>query len=105
MAFDALTGKLLWSVKTKLPLSGGPGVGAGRLVLGSLEGDVIALDADSGAEIWRTKVSSEIITPPVVAQGYTVVRGTDGRVFGRSEERRGGKECVSTCRSRWAPYH
>src|SRR3546814_15090315 len=22
----------------------------------------------------------------------------------RSEERRGGKECVSTCRSRWAPY-
>src|SRR3546814_2552323 len=23
----------------------------------------------------------------------------------RSEERRGGKECVSTCRSRWAPYH
>src|SRR3546814_18021053 len=23
----------------------------------------------------------------------------------RSEERRVGKECVSTCRSRWAPYH
>src|SRR3546814_15414561 len=23
----------------------------------------------------------------------------------RSEERRGGKECVSTCRSRWSPYH
>src|SRR3546814_12364790 len=32
------------------------------------------------------------------------------RVFGpgpvqRSEERRVGKECVSTCRSRWSPYH
>src|SRR3546814_4089279 len=26
----------------------------------------------------------------------------DGR---RSEERRVGKECVSTCRSRWSPYH
>src|SRR3546814_12851367 len=28
-------------------------------------------------------------------------------VFGgwRSEERRVGKECVSTCRSRWSPYH
>src|SRR3546814_3445796 len=24
---------------------------------------------------------------------------------GRSEERRVGKECVSTCRSRWSPYH
>src|SRR3546814_3587302 len=24
---------------------------------------------------------------------------------GRSEERSVGKECVSTCRSRWSPYH
>src|SRR3546814_7585092 len=27
------------------------------------------------------------------------------RAAARSEERRVGKECVSTCRSRWAPYH
>src|SRR3546814_7764656 len=27
------------------------------------------------------------------------------RVLWRSEERRVGKECVSTCRSRWSPYH
>src|SRR3546814_4184314 len=26
-------------------------------------------------------------------------------MHGRSEERRVGKECVSTCRSRWSPYH
>src|SRR3546814_17980746 len=25
--------------------------------------------------------------------------------LGRSEESRVGKECVSTCRSRWSPYH
>src|SRR3546814_13870932 len=25
--------------------------------------------------------------------------------IGRSEERRVGQECVSTCRSRWSPYH
>src|SRR3546814_18224310 len=31
-------------------------------------------------------------------------RGTD-RILERSEERRVGNECVSTCRSRWAPYH
>src|SRR3546814_962793 len=31
--------------------------------------------------------------------------GTEARVQGeRSEERRVGKECVSTCRSRWSPY-
>src|SRR3546814_11616826 len=27
------------------------------------------------------------------------------RFENRSEERRVGKECVSTCRSRWSPYH
>ena len=27
------------------------------------------------------------------------------RKLSRSEERRVGKECVSTCRSRWSPYH
>src|SRR3546814_13975838 len=32
---------------------------------------------------------------------------SSARVLGRhrSEERRVGKECVSTCRSRWSPYH
>src|SRR3546814_15748248 len=29
----------------------------------------------------------------------------DPRQYFRSEERRVGKECVSTCRSRWSPYH
>src|SRR3546814_15367709 len=29
----------------------------------------------------------------------------DTRLIERSEERRVGKECVSTCRSRWSPYH
>src|SRR3546814_6797210 len=33
------------------------------------------------------------------------VRGTLGSGNFRSEERRVGKECVSTCRSRWSPYH
>src|SRR3546814_1315249 len=35
------------------------------------------------------------------------VVGRLGKLLGpkRSEERRVGKECVSTCRSRWAPYH
>src|SRR3546814_19645457 len=37
----------------------------------------------------------------------TSVRRTAGSTtYGlRSEERRVGKECVSTCRSRWLPYH
>src|SRR3546814_15318039 len=31
--------------------------------------------------------------------------GDNHRLGHRSEERRVGKECVSTCRSRWSPYH
>src|SRR3546814_15244798 len=30
---------------------------------------------------------------------------SDKKVLARSEERRVGKECVSTCRSRWSPDH
>src|SRR3546814_10712261 len=30
---------------------------------------------------------------------------TAGHMAARSEERRVGKECVSTCRCRWSPYH
>src|SRR3546814_13664098 len=36
-------------------------------------------------------------------QHYGLVRVEGGAL--RSEERRVGTECVSTCRSRWAPYH
>src|SRR3546814_3052761 len=32
-------------------------------------------------------------------------RRRDPRRTRRSEERRVGKECVSTCRARWSPYH
>src|SRR3546814_5783098 len=39
-------------------------------------------------------------------QGARLVRGRRvGRNRVKSEERRVGKECVSTCRSRWSPYH
>src|SRR3546814_13540596 len=33
------------------------------------------------------------------------VAGLGAAIRARSEERRVGKECVSTCRSRWSPYH
>src|SRR3546814_7392515 len=40
------------------------------------------------------------LRPPSATEGR---RGDFG--WARSEERRVGKECVSTCRSRWSPYH
>src|SRR3546814_15410088 len=38
--------------------------------------------------------------PPAAAED-----ATQEALLARSEERRVGKECVSTCRSRWSPYH
>src|SRR3546814_11417463 len=47
-----------------------------------------------------------------VVDGHGDLRGGGGhgsvlqfQWVSRSEERRVGKECVSTCRSRWSPYH
>src|SRR3546814_7844482 len=44
--------------------------------------------------------------PPVVSDASASPREQEVVILlGRSEERRVGKECVSTCRSRWSPYH
>src|SRR3546814_2571823 len=42
-----------------------------------------------------------------VSAGLPRLSPAEARAAGaqRSEERRVGKECVSTCRSRWSPYH
>src|SRR3546814_11321334 len=59
---------------------------------------------------WSSDVcSSDLVAwPDRVARQRAGQRGeylsVGGRAY-RSEERRVGKECVSTCRSRWSPYH
>src|SRR3546814_13663795 len=40
-----------------------------------------------------------------LANSAGICLGADYGFDLRSEERRVGKECVSTCRSRWSPYH
>src|SRR3546814_12652719 len=52
----------------------------GQLTMGAVAGGVVAL------AFWGEETA---LTLPLM----------------RSEERRVGKECVSTCRSRWSPYH
>src|SRR3546814_3818672 len=46
-----------------------------------------------------------VVVGLVVAFPDDVVVAGPGRALGRSEERRVGKGCVSTCRSRWSPSH
>src|SRR3546814_6313298 len=43
-----------------------------------------------------------LVAPDTVYLSHILTYVRSGK---RSEERRVGKECVSTCRSRWSPYH
>jgi outer membrane protein assembly factor BamB len=83
-ALSSDTGRRVWSVRTRLPLSAGPEAAGGLVVLGSSDGDVIALDAASGAERWRKAVGSEVLARPLVVNNLVVIRTVDGRVEGLS---------------------
>src|SRR3546814_19738807 len=59
-------------------------------------------------DLQRTYTSLEPLIPELKAdidrEAKTVSVAFDETLPPRSEERRVGKECVSTCRSRWSPY-
>ena len=83
-AYDAVSGRSLWSVETKAPISGGPGSGEGLVLVGTSDGEVLALAEGNGALLWRVRVSSEVLSAPRAAQGVVVVRTADGKLFGLS---------------------
>src|SRR3546814_12101148 len=87
----------------------------------SISGDAQAIadghaesDSVNKAEGTNSEAGNDLI---LAGGGANVVAGDSQALSGagsasafgsneaRSEERRGGKECVSTCRSRWSPYH
>ncbi len=79
-AFDLKTGRTVWRIKTKLALSGGPGVGAGLVVAGSTFGDIIALNAADGALRWKVRVNGEVLSAPAVSERMVALRTVDGRL-------------------------
>src|SRR3546814_13697248 len=100
----------------------GSGGGAVTRVLevGTGSGYQAAVLAEAGCEVWTIEALPELAAEAAArleALGYDKVhcRQGDGAAgwpqaapfdaILRSEERRVGKECVSTCRSRWAPDH
>jgi len=83
-SFDAETGRKLWSIKTELPLTAGPGFGDGLLAFGTADGELVALDAANGQERWRQAIGSEVLAPPSIGTSVVVVRSVDGRLRGFS---------------------
>lgn len=99
MALDAATGKRIWIASAiaveatgnklvfwrqqtvETGLTGSPGVGNGLVVVGGRNGEVVAFNADTGEKRWSAKVSSEVLSRPLVLPTRVIVRSNDGRVF------------------------
>src|SRR3546814_2619259 len=69
-------------------------LGEALALVGTLSGTIDALARQT--DYLALNATIEAARAGDAGRGFRVVR---------SEERRVGKECVSTCRSRWSPYH
>jgi outer membrane protein assembly factor BamB len=82
VVFDEKTGAAVsrFQVPTgKGLVSGGVAASADMVVVGTNKAEVIALDM-SGAVLWTSKVSSEVISPAAIADAEVIVLGGDGVV-------------------------
>ena len=81
MRFDAASGKLLARIDSKIRLSGGVGSDGHLILVGTAKGEVLAFDP-SGKQLWKTQLTSEVLSAPHSDQGIVVVRSGDGRIYG-----------------------
>jgi outer membrane protein assembly factor BamB len=82
---ELASGREIWRVDTGQRISGGVGATGGLVAVGTLEGQVRVFDA-SGTARWSSPVGTEILSPPRIAEGVLVVRGSDGRLFAYDAE-------------------
>ncbi len=81
-ALDSSSGRIVWSVeKEGLEISGGPGAGEGLVLIGTSNGEVVALSEQDGSEKWRARVSSEVLSVPKAGRGVVVVHTIDGKLY------------------------
>lgn len=76
-------GDELAEIELEIPLSGGVGGTENVWLVGSQNGELIAVSGSSNEILWRTPVPSEILARPVVYNKNTIlVRTADGQVLG-----------------------
>lgn len=80
------TGQLVWQIELEVPVATGVGGGEGLILVGTQDGEVIALDELSGEFKWRKRLTSEVLAPPKANLGIVVARTSDGKMAGLSAE-------------------
>ena len=78
---DPANGRQIWQVNVGEPISGGVGIGAGIVLVGSSKGNLFAYDV-SGKQVWKAKLSSEILSVPRYFDGVVIARSGDNRIYG-----------------------
>jgi len=73
------SGTVQWRASVTPALSAGTGSDGQTTAVAAVNGMVIAFD-DAGQEKWRTRASSRVDIPPLVAGGLVVVRSSDYRI-------------------------
>lgn len=77
----AVDGKQVWRINSGESFSGGLGVGANLILVGTAQGYVAAYDFN-GKLLWKSKVSSQVLSAPKVDYSTVVVRCGDSRIYG-----------------------
>jgi len=77
---DRKNGDLVWKIYTKAPVSSGPVVSKGLLVVGTRDARILAFDANTGNQRWQSKVSNEVLAAPSMDKRHVFVKTIDGKV-------------------------
>lgn len=91
-AIDPKTGNEIWSIDLsniddesgffdrKIPalISGGPVAGINKIFLGSENGKIYALDAQTGKLDWQSTIKGEVLSAPAIDSGILVVNSSSG---------------------------
>lgn len=80
-AFNVKDGELVWSSDIHALINAGPGDGSNLLLFGG-NAEVIAVRKSDGRIVWRTPLSSEVLSMPVRRGNVVVAHTVDGVLYG-----------------------
>ncbi|KQP22377.1 outer membrane protein assembly factor BamB [Pseudorhodoferax sp. Leaf267] len=78
LALDARSGRELWRASAKAKLTAGVGSDGKTAAVATQGNEIVAFEA--GRELWRQKLSAQVLTAPFVAGGRVFVLGADRTV-------------------------